>query len=118
MPTLETLKWPCDITLMPLNAIRRNTSKTIDGFVVDALILEGPLHQRRRFLLASRRLFGNRSFCFERMRLYMKALDDAELSLSMCPGWVKGLFRKGRALVGLKVNYLFVGSTTCDRTDL
>lgn len=49
----------------------------------------------------------------------MKALDDAELSLIMCPGWVKGLFRKGRALVGLKVNYLyFVVSTTCDRTDL
>lgn len=49
----------------------------------------------------------------------MKALDDAELSLGMRPGWVKGLFRKGRALVGLKVNYLsFVVSTTCDRTDL
>ncbi|XP_056883872.1 uncharacterized protein LOC130522972 isoform X1 [Takifugu flavidus] len=48
------------------------------------------------------KLFGNRSFCFERMRLYMKALDDAELSLSMRPGWVKGLFRKGRALMGLK----------------
>lgn len=52
----------------------------------------------------SGRLFGNRSFCFERMRLYMKALEDAELSLSMCPGWVKGLFRKGKALAGLKVN--------------
>lgn len=49
----------------------------------------------------------------------MKALDDAELSLGMFPGWVKGLFRKGRALVGLKVNYLsFVVSTKCDRTDL
>lgn len=34
----------------------------------------------------------------------MKALDDAELSLGMCPCWVKGLFRKGRALAGLKVN--------------
>lgn len=34
----------------------------------------------------------------------MKALEDAELSLSMCPGWVKGLFRKGKALAGLKVN--------------
>lgn len=50
------------------------------------------------------RLFGNRSFCFEKMQEYMKALTDAELSLSMCPGWVKGLFRKGRALAGLKVN--------------
>ncbi|XP_070849078.1 tetratricopeptide repeat protein 31-like isoform X2 [Chaetodon trifascialis] len=48
------------------------------------------------------KLFGNRSFCFEKMQEYMKALIDAELSLSMCPGWVKGLFRKGRALAGLK----------------
>ncbi|KAE8279063.1 Tetratricopeptide repeat protein 31 [Larimichthys crocea] len=48
------------------------------------------------------KLFGNRSFCFEKMQEYTKALTDAELSLSICPGWVKGLFRKGRALAGLK----------------
>lgn len=44
----------------------------------------------------------------------MKALDDAELSLGMRPGWVKGLFRKGRALMGLKVSYpCSVVSTAC-----
>lgn len=48
------------------------------------------------------RLFGNRAFCFEKMQEFDKALNDAELSLSMSPGWVKGLFRKGRALAGLK----------------
>ncbi|KAM7366228.1 hypothetical protein PAMP_015685 [Pampus punctatissimus] len=48
------------------------------------------------------KLFGNRSFCFEKMQEYEKSLTDAELSLSMFPGWVKGLFRKGRALAGLK----------------
>ncbi|XP_032366869.1 tetratricopeptide repeat protein 31 isoform X3 [Etheostoma spectabile] len=48
------------------------------------------------------KLFGNRSFCFEKMQEYEKALTDAELSLSMWPGWVKGLFRRGRALAGLK----------------
>ncbi|XP_072315353.1 uncharacterized protein [Eucyclogobius newberryi] len=48
------------------------------------------------------RLFGNRAFCFERIQEYEKSLSDAELSLSMSPGWVKGLFRKGRALAGLK----------------
>lgn len=48
------------------------------------------------------RLFGNRAFCFEKMQQFNKSLNDAELSLSMCPGWVKGLFRKGRALAGLK----------------
>lgn len=48
----------------------------------------------------------------------MKALDDAELSLSMRPGWVKGLFRKGRALMGLRVRYrCFVVSTACERVD-
>lgn len=48
------------------------------------------------------KLFGNRSFCFEKLQEYEKALADAELSLSVSPGWVKGLFRKGRALAGLK----------------
>ncbi|XP_054457324.1 uncharacterized protein LOC129093349 [Anoplopoma fimbria] len=48
------------------------------------------------------KLFGNRSFCFEKMQEYDKALTDAELSLSMWPGWVKGLYRRGRALAGLK----------------
>ncbi|XP_075891598.1 uncharacterized protein LOC142894213 [Nelusetta ayraudi] len=48
------------------------------------------------------KLFGNRSFCFEKMQEYTKALADAELSLSMRPGWVKGLFRKSRALAGLQ----------------
>lgn len=48
------------------------------------------------------RLFGNRAFCFEKMQEYEKSLNDAALSLSMFPGWVKGLFRKGRALAGLK----------------
>ncbi|XP_047241665.1 tetratricopeptide repeat protein 31-like isoform X3 [Girardinichthys multiradiatus] len=48
------------------------------------------------------KLFGNRSFCFEKMQEYEKALADAELSLNVSPGWVKGLFRKGRALAGLK----------------
>ncbi|XP_029025545.1 uncharacterized protein LOC114867216 [Betta splendens] len=48
------------------------------------------------------KLFGNRSFCFEKMQEHEKALTDAELCLRLCPGWVKGLFRKGRALAGLK----------------
>ncbi|XP_069579902.1 tetratricopeptide repeat protein 31-like [Brachyistius frenatus] len=48
------------------------------------------------------KLFGNRSFCFEKLQEYDKALTDAVLSLGICPGWVKGLFRKGRALAGLK----------------
>lgn len=48
------------------------------------------------------RLFGNRSFCYEKMQMYDKSLTDAEISLSMCPNWIKGLYRKGRALAGLK----------------
>lgn len=49
------------------------------------------------------RLFGNRSYCYEQMLEYEKALNDADIALSMNPKWIKGLYRKGKALVGLKV---------------
>ncbi|XP_052006361.1 tetratricopeptide repeat protein 31-like isoform X2 [Xyrauchen texanus] len=48
------------------------------------------------------KLFGNRSSCYENMLQYEKALTDAEIALSMNPKWIKGLYRKGKALVGLK----------------
>ncbi|XP_030402953.1 tetratricopeptide repeat protein 31 isoform X3 [Gopherus evgoodei] len=48
------------------------------------------------------RLFGNRSYCYERMQQYDKALSDAHVALSLLPGWPKGFFRKGKALLGLK----------------
>lgn len=51
------------------------------------------------------RLFGNRSLCFERMHQYENALSDAEVALTMEPNWTKGLFRKGKALCGLKKYY-------------
>ncbi|XP_036407261.1 uncharacterized protein LOC118793271 [Megalops cyprinoides] len=48
------------------------------------------------------RLFGNRSYCYEKMCEYGRALTDAEIALTMSPHWIKGLYRKGRALAGLK----------------
>ncbi|KAF7710563.1 uncharacterized protein si:dkey-33c12.4 isoform X2 [Silurus meridionalis] len=51
------------------------------------------------------KLFGNRSFCYEKMQLYEKALIDADIALSLDPTWIKGLYRKGKALVGLKRYY-------------
>lgn len=51
------------------------------------------------------KLFGNRSFCFEKMQLFEQALSDAEVSLSLEPNWTKGLFRKGKAECGLKKYY-------------
>ncbi|XP_043998790.1 stress-induced-phosphoprotein 1 isoform X2 [Gambusia affinis] len=48
------------------------------------------------------KLFGNRSLCYERLEQYESALRDADLALSMEPKWIKGLFRKGKALCGLK----------------
>ncbi|KAM4624878.1 uncharacterized protein ACJ7VT_003376 [Polymixia lowei] len=51
------------------------------------------------------KLFGNRSLCYERIQQYEKALLDADLALSMEPNWIKGLFRKGKALCGLKRYY-------------
>uniref|UniRef100_UPI0037E99194 stress-induced-phosphoprotein 1-like n=1 Tax=Semicossyphus pulcher TaxID=241346 RepID=UPI0037E99194 len=51
------------------------------------------------------KLFGNRSLCYERMQQYENALRDADLALCMEPNWIKGLFRKGKALCGLKRYY-------------
>ncbi|XP_070776599.1 stress-induced-phosphoprotein 1 isoform X2 [Enoplosus armatus] len=51
------------------------------------------------------KLFGNRSLCYERMQQYENALRDADVALSMEPNWIKGLFRKGKALCGLKRYY-------------
>lgn len=51
------------------------------------------------------KLFGNRSLCYERIQQYENALRDADVALSMEPNWIKGLFRKGKALCGLKRYY-------------
>ncbi|XP_034714141.1 uncharacterized protein si:dkey-33c12.4 [Etheostoma cragini] len=51
------------------------------------------------------KLFGNRSLCYERLQQYENAFSDADLALSMEPNWIKGLFRKGKALCGLKRYY-------------
>ncbi|XP_048366160.1 tetratricopeptide repeat protein 31 [Sphaerodactylus townsendi] len=48
------------------------------------------------------RFFGNRSFCYEKLQCYPEALHDARLALHLQPGWPKGLFRQGKALMGLK----------------
>lgn len=57
-------------------------------------------HNPKEFML-----FGNRSFCYEKMQQYERALADADIALSLCPTWIKGLYRKGKALVGLKRYY-------------
>ncbi|KAF0305486.1 Tetratricopeptide repeat protein 31 [Amphibalanus amphitrite] len=46
------------------------------------------------------RFFGNRSFCFERLKQYDKALKDADRAIQIDPSWPKGFFRRGRALLG------------------
>ncbi|CAK8681073.1 unnamed protein product [Clavelina lepadiformis] len=48
------------------------------------------------------RYFGNRSYCYDRLELYDRALEDANTAISLSSGWPKGYFRKGRALAGLK----------------
>ncbi|XP_067144359.1 uncharacterized protein [Centruroides vittatus] len=48
------------------------------------------------------RFFGNRSYCYDRLGLYERALKDSEKAISLAPNWAKGYFRKGRALCGLK----------------
>ncbi|XP_072898149.1 tetratricopeptide repeat protein 31-like isoform X1 [Hemitrygon akajei] len=48
------------------------------------------------------RLFGNRSYCYERLQQYSLALNDAHIALTLNPSWPKGYFRKARALAGVK----------------
>ncbi|XP_031443926.1 tetratricopeptide repeat protein 31 isoform X3 [Phasianus colchicus] len=48
------------------------------------------------------RLFGNRSYCYEKLQRYQEALRDAQMALELQPRWPKGFFRKGKALWGLK----------------
>ncbi|XP_052250044.1 uncharacterized protein LOC127857608 isoform X2 [Dreissena polymorpha] len=49
------------------------------------------------------RFFGNRSFCYDKVQQYEKALKDAEKAISLAKDWPKGYFRQGRALAGLKM---------------
>ncbi|XP_068005441.1 tetratricopeptide repeat protein 31 isoform X2 [Melanerpes formicivorus] len=49
------------------------------------------------------RLFGNRSYCYEKLQRYKEALRDAQESLRLQPGWPKGFFRQGKALRGLQL---------------
>ncbi|KAM9326805.1 uncharacterized protein PAF06_003033 [Gastrophryne carolinensis] len=46
------------------------------------------------------RYFGNRSYCYEQLKLYSRALMDAETSIELSSACPKGYFRKGRALKG------------------
>lgn len=48
------------------------------------------------------RFYGNRSYCFDKLGLFSKALADAEKAIKLNPEWSKNYHRKGRALAGLK----------------
>lgn len=54
--------------------------------------------------LLSLRFYGNRSYCYWFLDQYYSALTDALRSIQLAPDWPKGYFRKGCALMGLKVS--------------
>ncbi|CAN2390246.1 tetratricopeptide repeat, partial [Pristimantis euphronides] len=49
-----------------------------------------------------RRFLGNRSYSYQHIGRHQEALQDAEKSLELQPHFIKGHFRKGKALKGLK----------------
>ncbi|XP_026215995.1 stress-induced-phosphoprotein 1-like isoform X2 [Anabas testudineus] len=49
------------------------------------------------------RFYGNRSYCYSCLEQYSTALTDAQKSIQLAPDWPKGYFRKGCALMGLKL---------------
>lgn len=58
------------------------------------------------------RLYGNRSYCHWFLERYSSALSDARRSIQLAPDWPKGYFRKGCALVGLKVSEFYITNNT------
>jgi tetratricopeptide (TPR) repeat protein len=48
------------------------------------------------------RYFGNRSFCYDYLQDYAKAVTDANSALRIDINWAKGFYRRGRGLAGLK----------------
>ncbi|KAM9585515.1 tetratricopeptide repeat protein 31 isoform 2-T2 [Trichechus inunguis] len=69
------------------------------GFYQEAVVL---FTQALKLNPRDHRLFGNRSFCHERLGQLVWALVDAQVALTLCPGWPRGLFRLGKALMGLQ----------------
>ncbi|XP_032736656.1 tetratricopeptide repeat protein 31 isoform X2 [Lontra canadensis] len=75
------------------------TSFAQNGFYHKAVVL---FTQALKLNPRDYRLFGNRSFCHERLGQSMWALADAQVALTLRPGWPRGLFRLGKALMGLQ----------------
>ncbi|XP_016043750.2 tetratricopeptide repeat protein 31 isoform X2 [Erinaceus europaeus] len=75
------------------------TSLAQNGFYHKAVVL---FTQALKLNPRDHRLFGNRSFCHERLGQPMWALADAQIALTLRPGWPRGLFRLGKALMGLQ----------------
>ncbi|KAM7078901.1 tetratricopeptide repeat protein 31 isoform 2-T2 [Molossus nigricans] len=70
-----------------------------NGFYNEAVVL---FTQALKLNPRDHRLFGNRSFCHERLGQPVQALADAQVALTLQPGWPRGLFRLGKALMGLQ----------------
>ncbi|XP_055097391.1 tetratricopeptide repeat protein 31 isoform X20 [Symphalangus syndactylus] len=75
------------------------TSFAQNGFYREAVVL---FTQALKLNPQDHRLFGNRSFCHERLGQPVWALADAQVALTLRPGWPRGLFRLGKALMGLQ----------------
>ncbi|XP_004691616.1 PREDICTED: tetratricopeptide repeat protein 31 isoform X2 [Condylura cristata] len=75
------------------------TSFAQKGFYHKAVVL---FTQALKLNPQDHRLFGNRSFCHERLGQPAWALADAQVALTLRPGWPRGLFRLGKALMGLQ----------------
>uniref|UniRef100_G1QIW2 Tetratricopeptide repeat domain 31 n=1 Tax=Nomascus leucogenys TaxID=61853 RepID=G1QIW2_NOMLE len=75
------------------------TSFAQNGFYREAVVV---FTQALKLNPQDHRLFGNRSFCHERLGQPVWALADAQVALTLRPGWPRGLFRLGKALMGLQ----------------
>ncbi|KAM9040144.1 LOW QUALITY PROTEIN: tetratricopeptide repeat protein 31 [Megaptera novaeangliae] len=82
----------------PLFSPEFGTSFAQNGFHHKAMVL---FTQALKLNPWDHRLFGNRSFCHEWPGQPV-ALADAQVALTLRPGWPRGLFHLGKALMGLQ----------------
>lgn len=78
-------------------AVRGNEAAAEGAFNRAIKLFTSAFHYDQR----DHRYLGNRSFCYEQIKDFDKALADADKAIEMNNCWPKGHFRRGKALTGL-----------------
>jgi tetratricopeptide (TPR) repeat protein len=75
------------------------------GLICKHVVLIFCLMQAINLDPADATLYSNKSFCHVKMGQAQDALCEANACIKLRPEWTKGYYRKGAALMALKVRY-------------